>query len=89
MAVYKNLNSILNMNTTTTNLSRIRFQHPLPDGGMLTFTAPIVGSTLASRGYLVRIPSKVRGIPFPPFDGRKIVAINPAALRAGSIVSNA
>lgn len=70
------------MNTNTAaNLSRVRFQHPLPDGGILTFTAPVVGTTLANRGLLVRIPSKVRSIPFPPFDGRKLVAINPAALR--------
>jgi len=76
------------MNTTTnakSNLSRIRFQHPLPDGGTLTFTAPIVGSTLANRGFLVRIPSKVRGIPFPPFAGKKFVAINPAAINPASI----
>lgn len=73
------------MTTNTTTLSRVRFQHPLPDGGTITFTAPIVGSTIANRGFLVRIPSKVRAIPFPPFDGKRIVAINPAALRAGSI----
>lgn len=81
------MNSTTNtMTTNAANLSRVRFQHPLPDGGMITFTAPIVGSTIANRGLLVRIPSKVRSIPFPPFDGRRIVAINPAALRAGSVL---
>jgi hypothetical protein len=56
---------------------KIYFKHPLSNGGVLTFSALVVATRLRDRAPIVRIPSRVRSIPFPPFEGRAIVQLKP------------
>ena len=48
--------------------SRVRFSHPLPNGGTLTFSARVVRLN-GDGSATVRIPDRVRRIPFPPAGG--------------------
>ena len=56
---------------------KIFFLHVLSNGGQLRFSAPVVAMRIADRAPIVRIPEKVRGIPFPPFKGKKYVTCRP------------
>jgi len=65
------------MNEQKRNSMRIRFTTSLSNGGMLTFSAPVVAMRIKDRAPIVRIPSRVRSIPFPPFGGKCIVTLKP------------
>lgn len=56
--------------------ARVRFVHPLPDGGLVRFSARVV--RLNDDGSAtVRIPDRVRRIPFPPAGGAPFARYTP------------
>jgi hypothetical protein len=55
---------------------RVRFSHPLSNGGLLTFSARIVRLN-ADGSATVRIPDRVRRIPFPPAGGAQFARYRP------------
>ncbi len=59
---------------------RVRFSHPLPDGGSLTFSARVVRLN-GDGSATVRIPDRVRGIPFPPAGGAMFARYRAAETR--------
>ncbi len=50
--------------------TKVRFSHPLSDGGMLHFTATVVKLVDDDMAW-VEMPERVRRIPFPPLGGRR------------------
>jgi hypothetical protein len=68
------------MNTTTT-ATKIKISH---DHLMqsVKFYATIIGYRIADRAILVRIPTKVRNLPFPPFGGKSRTWLKPEAIRS-------
>ena len=49
--------------------TKVVFDHPLSDGGMLRFSARVV--KLAGENAYVEMPARVRAIPFPPLGGKR------------------
>jgi len=56
-------------NNNITIGTRVRFSHPLSNGGTLTFTAKVV--KLDGEWAWVEMPERVRTIPFPPLGGKR------------------
>ncbi|MFZ0708716.1 MAG: hypothetical protein WAM53_01620 [Terrimicrobiaceae bacterium] len=81
------------MSNTPSNLigKKIRFRTTNSDGSVITFLLPIVAeSTLTKTGepvLKVRVSSKVRALPFPPFGDKPFAWVRLAAVSPASIVS--
>jgi len=56
---------------------KIRFITTLSNGGTLTFSAPVIAMRIKDRAPIIRVPSRVRHIPFPPFGGKGVVTLKP------------
>lgn len=59
--------------------SKVRFRHPLPDGGILKFSARVV-ALFEDGTARVEIPKRVRSIPFPPIGGARFGRIEVSKL---------
>lgn len=49
--------------------TKVRFQHPTSNGGVVTFTARVV--KVEDRGVWVEMPECVRRMPFAPLGGKR------------------
>ena len=65
-------------------IASVRLSTSLSDGGVATWVSPVVKTT--PEGFVwVKIPRRVRGIPFPPYGGRKFVLLDPKHLHPSSL----
>lgn len=65
------MNTPRHTDTLTTETPRLKLSTTHSDGGIVSFRAVIVKRE--ADGVWVRIPEKVRRLPFPPYGGKKFV----------------
>jgi len=54
---------------------KIKLSTTHSNGSIITYSAPVIATRVKDRAAWVQIPARVRELPFPPFDGKRVVAI--------------